>query len=196
MTAAEPQSAGSWPVPPEGGYTVDDLYRLADLPPHTELIDGSLVFMSPQRDFHSLVIFMLELGLRRQLPRHLRARRETTVVLDDSTAPEPDISVIRAEAVKGLRTTRYNAADVLLAVEVVTPDSASRDRDTKPRKYAAAGIPHFWRVEMSEDDSPVVYVYERDPATAVYLPTGIFHDRLRLTVPFAVDIDLTEVHSL
>jgi hypothetical protein len=41
-----------WPVPPRDGYTVDDLFTLPDLPPHTELIDGSLVFVSPQRDFH------------------------------------------------------------------------------------------------------------------------------------------------
>jgi hypothetical protein len=31
-----------WPRPPEGGCTVDDLLTLPDLPPHTELIDGSL----------------------------------------------------------------------------------------------------------------------------------------------------------
>lgn len=41
-----------WPVPPRDGYTVDDLFTLPDLPPHTELIDGSLVFVSPQRYFH------------------------------------------------------------------------------------------------------------------------------------------------
>lgn len=35
-----------WPVPPEGGWKADDLDRLPDLPPHTELIDGSLVFVS------------------------------------------------------------------------------------------------------------------------------------------------------
>lgn len=43
----------SWPVPPPDGYTVDDFFTL-DLPPHTELIDGSLVFVSPQRAFHTL----------------------------------------------------------------------------------------------------------------------------------------------
>ncbi len=35
------------PVPPQDGYSVDDLYTLPDLPPHTELLDGSLVFASP-----------------------------------------------------------------------------------------------------------------------------------------------------
>ncbi|MEU1328286.1 hypothetical protein ABZ450_36085, partial [Streptomyces microflavus] len=31
----------------------------SDLPPHTQLIDGSLVFVSPQRLFHSTVIDLL-----------------------------------------------------------------------------------------------------------------------------------------
>lgn len=38
----------------------------------------------------------------------------------------------------------YQAADVLLAVEVVSPDSGARDRETEPHKYAGAGIPSFW----------------------------------------------------
>lgn len=38
-----------WRVPPREGCTVEDLLTLPDLPPHTELIDGSLVFVRPQR---------------------------------------------------------------------------------------------------------------------------------------------------
>ncbi|MFI9415012.1 hypothetical protein [Nocardia gamkensis] len=33
-----------WLRPPPGGFVAEDLDRLPDLPPHTELIDGSLVF--------------------------------------------------------------------------------------------------------------------------------------------------------
>lgn len=36
------QQPNRWPVPPEGGWTADDLDRIPGLPPHTELIDGSL----------------------------------------------------------------------------------------------------------------------------------------------------------
>ncbi|MET7932536.1 Uma2 family endonuclease [Streptomyces sp. NPDC005322] len=73
---------------------------------------------------------------------------------------------MRGEAERGLRQTRYEAADVPLAVEVVSPDSEDRDRDTKPRKYAAAGIPHFWLVGMAgERDHPAVHTYEPDPVT-------------------------------
>ncbi|HWM40725.1 MAG TPA: Uma2 family endonuclease, partial [Streptomyces sp.] len=53
MTAEPVPSASSWPVPPREGYTVDDLFNLPGLPPHTELIDGSLIFVSPQRQWCS-----------------------------------------------------------------------------------------------------------------------------------------------
>jgi Uma2 family endonuclease len=181
-----------WPVPPRDGYTVDDLFTLPDLPPHTELIDGSLVFASPQRDFHSTVIDLLVTGLRRTVPRDLKVRREMTVVLDRRNGPEPDVSVVRSESVTGLEQTRFLAEDVMLAIEVVSPDSEARDRDTKPRKYASAGIPHFWLVELAEGNQhPVVRTYEIDPLNKTYALTGIHHDKLQLAVPYDIDIDIT-----
>ncbi|MFD9539735.1 Uma2 family endonuclease [Streptomyces sp. NPDC060022] len=191
---AEPIAGHSsrWPVPPQDGYTVDDLFTLPDLPPHTELLDGSLVFVSPQRDFHTTTIDLLVTGLRRSAPPGLKVRREMTVVLDRRNGPEPDVSVVRAEAVTGPELTRFQAADVVLAVEVVSPDSEARDRETKPHKYATAGIEHFWLVEMTgTDQHPVVRVYELDPVTKAYALTGIHHDRLKTGVPFSVDIDIS-----
>ena len=66
MSAAreyEPASDYEWPRPPVGGWAADDLDELPNLPPHTELIDGSLVFVSPQTRFHSLVMRLLENSL-------------------------------------------------------------------------------------------------------------------------------------
>ncbi|MFF4792809.1 Uma2 family endonuclease [Streptomyces sp. NPDC001276] len=197
VTVPEPEPASRWPMPPQDGWTVDDLHTLPGLPPHTEMIDGSLVFVSPQRYFHSIVIDLLVSGLRRTTPPRLKVTREMTVVIDRKNGPEPDVSVIRADAVTSRGQTSFRASDVVLAVEVVSPDSESRDRDTKPRKYAAAGIDHFWLVEMvGEEERPVVYVYERDPVTKTYIVTGIHHDRLKLSVPFDIDIDLTEIDTL
>jgi hypothetical protein len=42
----------------------------------------------------------------------------------------------------------------------------------------------------------LVYVYELDPATSSYALSGIHHDRLTLTVPFAIDVGLGEMASL
>lgn len=188
------EPAYRWPIPPPGGWTADDLDRIPGLPPHTELIDGSLVFMSPQTAFHSRCVRLLENTLVGQMPEHLDVMRQMTVKLDAKNRPEPDILVFPLEANTGPDQTWYKPEDVVLAVEVVSADSRERDREVKPRKYAAAGVPHFWRAEQDDDKGyPVVYVYEFDPATKSYGLTGIFHDRLKVSVPFDIEIDLTAV---
>ncbi|WP_167503467.1 Uma2 family endonuclease [Streptomyces malaysiensis] len=192
---AEPLPA--WAFPPPGGFTADDLDRMPDLPPHTELIDGSLVFVSPQRHFHSLAMYLLEKGLRASVPESLRVCREMTIALDKRNRPEPDISVLRAEAVSAeADETGYDAADAVLAVEVVSPESEDRDRKRKPQLYAEAGIRYFWLVEKEQGRRPVVHVFELDPVTRAYVPTGIYRDRLKVSVPFTIDIDLTEIDHL
>ncbi|MGV9642304.1 Uma2 family endonuclease [Streptomyces sp. NPDC003514] len=197
MTAEPVKHRVRWPVPPQDGYAVDDLFTLPDLPPHTELIDGSLVFVSPQRDFHSVVIDLLVNGLRQTAPPGFRTRREMTVVLDQRNGPEPDVSIVRTEAITGSGQTPYAAKDVLLAVEVVSPDSESRDRTTKPQKYATAGIPSFWRVEENgASGKPVIHVYELDPMTQSYVHMGMHRDRIKVDKPYSIDIDLTAIDEL
>ncbi|MFI8997133.1 Uma2 family endonuclease [Streptomyces sp. NPDC053542] len=185
-----------WPRPPYEGFEAEDLFCLRDLPPHTQLIDGSFVFRSRQSIFHTQTNGRLERGLRRTVPAHLNVRREMVVVLGRRQALEPDISVIRADAVDGPDTDRYYAPDVVLAVETVSPDSAERDRHRKPQLYADAGIPHFWRVEMADGEGTVAHVHELDPAARAYRATGTHLDRVALSLPFLIDIDLAEIDNL
>lgn len=188
------ESLPDWLRPPPAGFTAEDLDRLPDLPPHTELIDGSLVLVSPQSSFHSVVITFLVTRLWALAPDSVRIRQQMTVTLDNRQRLEPDVVVVDA-ARGGMDLTTYQPEDVVMVVEVVSPESERRDRERKPQLYAAAGIQYFWRVE-NVDDRPVVYTYELDPATKTYVPTGIHHDRLTVGVPFPVDIDLTGVDHL
>lgn len=191
---AEPMPSGdsaplSWPVPPPGGYFAEDLDHLRDLPPHTQLIDGSLVFVSPQMMFHLLLIRFFEWQLLGQIPKEFAVIREMTVTLGTRQRPEPDVMVVRAAACTGLDQTTFRPNDVVLAIEVVSPDSVERDRHRKPQLYAEAGIPHFWRVE-NVDGRAVVYTYQLDPATGKYSTAGIHHGRMKVDLPFTLDLDL------
>lgn len=187
----DPASLPDWVFPPPDGFTADHFLSMRGLPPHTELIDGSLVFVSPQRMWHSWIIDLLRDELDRQAPSELRAIREMVIKLAKRQVPEPDVMVVDAESFSPLRTY-LQPEEIVLAVEAVSPGSVILDRDTKPRRYASAGIRNFWRVEL-DGERTVVYVYELDPATGSYVPTGIHHDRLKLTVPFDIEIDLTAV---
>jgi Uma2 family endonuclease len=170
------------------GWYADDLDHLPEAPRHTELIDGALVFMmSPQRAWHARLVTALVLSLTEQAPAGIEVEREMTIRLDERNRPEPDLLV----------TTAPYAADrtfcvpdtVLLVVEVVSPESAHRDRIVKLRKYAEAGIANYWRVE-EEDESPVVHTYELDGPTRSYAPAGIHRHELRSATPFPIKLDL------
>lgn len=183
-------------MPPDG-WTAADLDRISrdglcgelDALKHIELVDGELIVWAPQTEFHRRVVERLRNELERQAPPELTATREMDVVLGSRQRPCPDVSVVTAASADDLARTFYLPEDVLLVVEVVSKSSEIRDRETKPRRYAEAGIAHFWRVE-NHAGAPVVYVYELDPASRSYALTGIFHDQLGCRVPFPVDIQL------
>lgn len=188
----EPELDGAvlLPMPPQDGFTADDLDRIPDLPPHTELIDGSLVLVSPQKRFHMRMLRLLEFQMVPQAPEELEVEREMTVVLGERQRPEPDLMLVRSEASVDLDGTSVPAKDVFLAVEVASPESSIRDRERKPQIYAQAGIPHFWLVEQS-DNGAVVRVYEIDPVNGGYTNVAVQRKRLQVDAPCTFDIDLT-----
>jgi Uma2 family endonuclease len=179
-----------WMYPPNpGGWTADDLDSLpTDAPRHIELIDGALVLMmSPQRSFHSRIMSRLWRALDDHAPLGVVVEQEMAIKLGHRNRPEPDL--VAVTATYNAKRTFYLPTDVLLAIEIVSDESEERDRETKPLKYAKAGIPHFWRVE-EENGLPVVHVFELEPTTGTYVATGIERVRLELLVPFAIDIEL------
>ncbi len=178
-----------WMRPPRPeGWLADDLDQLPQAPRHTELIDGALVFMmSPQQVWHARMISALLNSLTDQAPAGIEVDREITIRLDRWNRPEPDLLVTTAPYEP--KRTFHTPDQVLLVVEVVSPESAHRDRTVKLRKYAEAGIANYWRVE-DEHGSPVVHSYELDEPTRLYVPTEIHRNKLRTTRPFAITIDL------
>ncbi|GAB2859805.1 Uma2 family endonuclease [Actinocorallia aurea] len=178
-----------WMTPPrEEGWFAEDLDRLVEAPRHTELIDGALVFMmSPQRAWHGRLVTALTMALMEQAGEGVEVEREMTIRLDARNRPEPDLLVTSAPYDPD--RTWFAPDEVMLVVEVVSPESAHRDRTVKLRKYAEAGIPHYWCIE-DEGTAPVVHVYELDVPTKSYVAAGIFRDAVERPVPFEIRLDL------
>jgi Uma2 family endonuclease len=178
-----------WMRPPRlEGWFADDLDHLPQAPRHTELIDGALVFMmSPQRSWHARIVTALVVALAEQAPAEIEVEREMTIRLDERNRPEPDL-LVSTEPYDPDRTF-YTPDQVLLVVEVVSPESAHRDRTVKLRKYAEAGITNYWRIE-DDDAMPVVHAYELDGPTRAYAPTGIHRHELRSSQPFTIQLNL------
>ncbi|MEU3306807.1 Uma2 family endonuclease [Nocardiopsis sp. NPDC055551] len=180
-----------WFLTPPGGWTADHMDNLPPGVPRMELIDGALVLLSPQTKFHSRTMMNLAYELRSMAPEDIDVLAEMTMKLGSHQRPEPDLVVYRdKDEGDWQKDTHIPPEDVLLVVEIVSAESRERDRTTKPMKYAAAGIPHFWRVEP-EDTGPAIHVYELDGTREPrYVPITIARERLKLDVPFTIDIDV------
>ncbi len=132
--------------------TVDDLEKLPDYGFRYELHEGNLVIMSPATAWHFQVIMRLVAALSRA-GRHVSGEVGIRFGLRDSRTA--DVAVFHKPFDDDVAF--FPPSDIAIAVEVVSPSSQEMDRVTKPRHYAQAGIPEYWRVERadSRDDATI-----------------------------------------
>jgi Uma2 family endonuclease len=173
------------PLTPPNGWTLDNL-PLADLPKRTELIRGVLV-MSPQTSWHMAAVSVLGRLIDDQCPPQYMAQHRMAIRKSLRTAPEPDISIVHASAFDWDKSV-YLPEEVLLAAEVISPESEERDREDKPVMYAMMGIPTYWLIERGKDNAPIVH--EHYLYAGVYKPMKTHAGRLKTEVPFPIDIPL------
>jgi Uma2 family endonuclease len=68
-------------------------------------------------------------------------------ILGPHDVAEPDLLVVTDPT---LVTERAIEGAPALVVEILSPSTASRDRTIKARRYAAAGIAHYWIVDIDQ----------------------------------------------
>jgi Uma2 family endonuclease len=122
------------------------------MPPNSriELVDGVLRAMTPPTGRHQHVVNRLLFALEGLAPSDLAVLREQEIRLAPDLRRNPDLLVThRAEV--DLDGYSYRPDQVLLAIEVVSPGTQTTDRLHKPAEYARAGVPHYWRVEISPE---------------------------------------------
>ncbi|MDF3284787.1 Uma2 family endonuclease [Gordonia sp. N1V] len=95
---------------------------------------------------HARAVFRLCAQVDEALPTGWEALPEVEVVIDPATPATvrvPDIVVCRSDAPEPLV-----AADVAIAIEIVSPGSRRTDHVTKRSEYADAGIAHYRIVDL------------------------------------------------
>jgi len=163
---------------PARPLTLDDVANLAQSDPEHryEMQEGNLLVTPPADDEHAEMIMRIGAWL---IAGGFAGRvLATPGVQAGSSGRSPDI-VVR-------RTVWIDAAEVLLAVEIVSPGSVELDRYLKPVEYAQAAIPNFWRVER--DGPPTVHRFGLGAGAdgrAIYVPRGavLLDDLLAGPVP-------------
>ncbi|GAA0920680.1 hypothetical protein GCM10009557_91070 [Virgisporangium ochraceum] len=96
------------------------------------------------------------------------AQMPPEIILDDVAA--------MAAADEHHRSTYAGIDGLLLAIEVISPDSEVIDRVSKKSEYAAAGVPRYWIVDRDKANTVEFqvlgtdsYAAEREPAPLAWL---------------------------
>jgi Uma2 family endonuclease len=130
--------------------TIEELLALPDDGLRHELLDGVHVVTPAPSLLHQRALRALLEHLRTVLTG--RAEVETfwspaDVVLGPRTLVQPDLFVVRRVA--GQRLERWADVGVpQLAIEVLSPTTAPRDRGGKRRIYQGAGVGEYWIVDL------------------------------------------------
>ena len=139
----------------QGDWTLEDLERLPDDGRKYEVVDGSLLVVSGPRPPHALVVGALIEVLRPAARAAGLALLAEVALPYRATVRVPDLAVVTRAA--ALRHSPPPTDDVVLAVEVQSPGTATTDQVTKHHEYAEVGIEHYWRVVPG--DGPLVVVH-------------------------------------
>ena len=130
-------------------FKAEDIWDTPDDGKRYEVIDGGLYVTPPpgwghQRSGDTLFGHLWSFVHPRRLGEIVTA--PVGVVLDDENGLEPDLVFISRERLH-IITERgvYGAPDLI--VEVLSPSTQSRDRGIKMRRYATAGVPHYWLLD-------------------------------------------------
>lgn len=131
-------------------WTVDEVRALPDDGMRYEVVDGQLLVTPAPSWTHGEAVQELQYRLHAWLRKvgigHVKVA-PADVVLGPRTLVQPDLFVV--PLVNGRRPDDWTEAGrMLLAVEVLSPGTARRDRIVKRELYQRTHVPEYWIVDV------------------------------------------------
>jgi len=111
-----------------------------------ELIDGEVIEMPAQKDYHGAATTLTMDALRTAFGRGFWIRNQMSLDLSPYSVPDPDLAVVSGSP-QGVTATTPTPTSALLIVEV-SESTLGYDRNHKAHLYAAAGIAEYWIVNL------------------------------------------------
>lgn len=134
--------------------TYEEFLAWADEDTLAEWVDGEVIMYSPASDRHqdiarfltavlSVFVETRDLGVIRPAPFQIKLG-------PDLPGREPDLLFVATNHLDQLQETHLDGpAD--LVVEIVSPESAGRDRGEKFYEYARGGVPEYWLIDPDRE---------------------------------------------
>src|SRR5919198_6463211 len=162
-------------------FKAADIWDAPDDGKRYEVIDGQLYVSPPpilehQGATSGLCTHLLPYIHQRRLGRLYTA--PVGVVLDDENGVQPDLVYVSRERFHILSRRGIEGAPDLV-VEILSPSTRSRDRGIKLKRYAAAGVPHYWIVDPRTRALETYHLTERGyELSGKYGPGSTFQPEL------------------
>ena len=133
-------------------FTVHEYHRMAEAgilheDDRIELMDGELVEMAAVGAPHFNCVNRLNHLLVRRVGDDAIVSIQNPVRLDEYSEPQPDVALIRA---RDYSESLPTPEGLLLLIEV-SDTTLAYDRGTKLSRYAEAGIPQLWIVNLPDE---------------------------------------------
>jgi Uma2 family endonuclease len=167
-----------------------------DIASRIEVVHGYVIVCESPTPQHQQVARRLATAFENARPKEpcTRVQMETDVVLwrvPKFTFRRPDVVIYRC---KEDRNAKPEAPDVMLMIEVSSPSTEREDLIDKMAQYAAAGIPGYLVIRMSEDgDISDAREFHLDAATRQYRAEATLEHGVVLTYPFKVAVPFEEL---
>jgi Uma2 family endonuclease len=167
--------------------TYEDYLAMPDDGRRYEILDGEVAVSASLATLHQRIVGNFYWLLRRHVePRGLGEVfiAPLTVILANTTVVEPDLVYVDT-AHAGLVTDRGIRGAPTLAIEVLSPSTATNDRGPKFQLYARYGVPYYW---IADTDARVLEGYEL--TTGAYRLVDRLHREGEVALPPFPDLAL------
>ena len=164
-------------------WSVDDLGALPDDGLQYELLDGVLLVSPGPVPRHQRAVGRLYSLLVAACPLELEVFLTPPLDWqpDQKTSLQPDLLVVGKDQIGEQNIT----ANLVLAVEVLSPSTRRKDQILKRSKYQHVGVPSFWIVDPSEPSITCFDLTGGHYAPVAHAEAG---ESITVTLPYPVTV--------
>jgi Uma2 family endonuclease len=174
-----PPPAPNYPRPLVPKWTVTEFHHMAGMGWFTGrrpfLLDGVIMEQGPMNPAHAMGVLLVEAALRAVFGSGWVIRGQLPLAIDEHNDPFPDFAVVQGSPrdFPGVHPTT-----AALVVEV-SDTTLQLDLTEKAERYATAGVPEYWVLDLTARELTVL----RDPQP---LPKGLGATAYRTRLTFRV----------